>query len=151
MLILTGQVVHPRILSRFFWPPLRDEQFRLPPHITAQFTSYETEYAKIKRGRKLAWLDHLGSIELDIHLEDRTVSIEASPIQAAVLYAFQERERMTLADVVASLESSVAGVRRAVMFWVLHGMLKEVEVDTFCVLEQAETARPNQSIPLLMQ
>lgn len=31
------------------------------------------------------------------------------------------------------------------MFWVLHGVLKEVEPDTFAVLEQAETSTPNPS------
>jgi anaphase-promoting complex subunit 2 len=63
----------------------------MPALLLDQFTEYESEYAKIKRGRKLAWMDHLGTIELDVELEDRNVSIEATPLQAAVLYAFQER------------------------------------------------------------
>jgi anaphase-promoting complex subunit 2 len=63
----------------------------MPTLLLDQFAEYEDEYAKIKRGRKLAWMDHLGTIELDVELEDRTVSIEATPLQAAVLFAFQER------------------------------------------------------------
>jgi len=117
----------------------------MPTHLRSQFTEYETEYGKIKRGRKLAWMDQLGTIELDVHLEDRTISIETSPIQAAVLYAFQERDRMTITEVVGVLESGLASARRAVMFWVLHGVLKEIAPDTFYVLEQAETSPPNQS------
>jgi len=63
----------------------------MPTLLLDQFAEYETEYAKIKRGRKLTWMDHLGTIELDIELEDRVVALEATPLQAAVLYAFQER------------------------------------------------------------
>jgi len=92
-------------------------------------------------------MDHLGSIELDVHLDDRTISIETSPIQAAVVYAFQERGTMTIGEVVGVLEAGVASARRAVMFWVLHGVLKEIAPDTFCVLEQAETSPQNQSSP----
>jgi hypothetical protein len=54
---------------------------------------------------------------------------------------------MTVGEVGGVLESDVSTVRRAVMFWVLHGVLKEVEPDTFAVLEQAETSGPNQSPP----
>jgi anaphase-promoting complex subunit 2 len=54
---------------------------------------------------------------------------------------------MTIREVVGVLESGVSAVRRAVMFWVLHGVLKEVAPDTFAVLEEAETSTPNQSSP----
>ena len=62
----------------------------MPPELQEQFTEYANEYAKIKRGRKLSWMDHLGTVDVEIQLEDREVSIEASPIQTAVLYAFQD-------------------------------------------------------------
>ena len=35
-------------------------------------------------------MDHLGTIDIEIQLEDRAVSIEASPIQTAIIYAFQD-------------------------------------------------------------
>ena len=63
----------------------------MPDLLQEQFSNYENEYAKIKRGRKLAWMDHLGTVELDIELADRNLSIEASPLQASILYAFEEK------------------------------------------------------------
>jgi len=62
----------------------------MPELLQEQFHSYANEYAKIKRGRKLAWMDHLGTVDLEIDLADRQVTIEASPIQASILYAFEE-------------------------------------------------------------
>ena len=62
----------------------------MPPQLLEQFTEYANEYAKIKRGRKLAWMDHLGTVDIEIQLEDREVTVEASPVQTAVLYAFED-------------------------------------------------------------
>lgn len=89
------KLVHPRILSRFFWPTLRDEKLVMPPVLQQQFSEYASQYAKIKRGRKLAWLDHLGTVEIEIELEDRTISKEVTPIQASIVYAFEE-QRMAI-------------------------------------------------------
>ena len=62
----------------------------MPSELQEQFTEYANEYAKIKRGRKLSWMDHLGTVDVEIQLEDRLISREASPIQTAILYAFQD-------------------------------------------------------------
>ena len=43
--------------------------------------------------------------------------------------------------------TSAVSVKRAVLFWVVHGVVKEVAPDTYCVLEHAEAASLNQSIP----
>ena len=61
----------------------------MPDPLAHAFEEYANEYAKIKRGRKLAWLDHLGTVEVDIELQDRTISVETSPLQASIIYAFQ--------------------------------------------------------------
>jgi len=52
---------------------------------------------------------------------------------------------MTIGEVTEVLETGVGSVKRAVMFWVVHGVLKEVAPDTFSVLEYAETSAPKPS------
>lgn len=84
------KTVHSKILSRVFWPSLRVETLILPQELQDQLIEYDNEYAKIKRGRKLAWLDHLGTIEIEVELADREVTMDVSPLQATVLYAFEE-------------------------------------------------------------
>ena len=68
----------------------------MPNPLAQAFEEYANEYAKIKRGRKLAWLDHLGTVEIEIELEDRTVSLEASPLQVSIIYAFQDTSISTV-------------------------------------------------------
>jgi anaphase-promoting complex subunit 2 len=129
----------------------------MPPQLLEQFTEYANEYAKIKRGRKLAWMDHLGTVDVEIQLKDREVTVEASPIQTAVLYAFEDygmksllfqsnSDQLTIDDLSKLVGINSISVKRAVLFWVLHGVLKEVAPDTFHVLEHAEAASPTQSI-----
>lgn len=65
------------------------ETLILPQELQDQFMEYDNEYAKIKRGRKLAWLDHLGTVEIEVELADREVTMEVSPLQACILYAFE--------------------------------------------------------------
>ena len=133
----------------------------MPELLQEQFSSYANEYAKIKRGRKLSWMDHLGTVEVEIELADRQLTIEASPIQASVLYAFEEKgmisfwmgggvnevEELTIEELCRLTGTSAVSVKRAVLFWVVRGVVKEVAPDTYCVLEHAEAASLNQSTP----
>jgi len=73
-----------------FWPALRDEKLIVPLGLQNQFAEYSQEYAKIKRNRKLAWLDHLGTVEVEVELEDRELTLDVLPLQAVVLYPFEE-------------------------------------------------------------
>jgi anaphase-promoting complex subunit 2 len=132
----------------------------MPSDLQEQFNEYANEYAKIKRGRKLAWLDHLGTVEIEIELEDREVTVEASPAQAAILYAFEDHgrmyffladlDRLSVDDICRLTSTSVASVKRCALFWVLHGVLKENGSDTFIVLERAEAASANQCLILFL-
>ena len=49
---------------------------------------YAQEFHTFKPDKKLYWLPHLGTISLDIELQDRTVSVEVPPLEAAVIELF---------------------------------------------------------------
>ena len=131
----------------------------MPQFLQEQFSNYEAEYAKIKRGRKLAWMDHLGTVELEIELADRELTIEASPLQASILYAMGEKGKFWFLKVEADVDqlsieelcrltgTSSVSVKRAVLFWIVHGVVKEIAPETYCVLEYAEATSLNQCIP----
>jgi anaphase-promoting complex subunit 2 len=55
-------------------------------------------------------------------------------------------DRLTVNELCQSTGISAISVRRAILFWVLHGVLKEIAPDTFYVLERAEAASPNQGM-----
>lgn len=128
----------------------------MPPQLLEQFSEYANEYSKIKRGRKLTWMDHLGTVEIEIELMEREVSVEVTPIQAVVLHAFEDQgptynfytdsEQLTVDDLCQLTGSSIVSVQRAILYWTLHGILKEVAPNTFHVLEYAEAGSPNRGL-----
>jgi hypothetical protein len=58
--------------------------------------SYAREFTTFKPDKKLRWLSHLGSIRLDIQLQDRTVSADVLPLEAAFIELFSEQGTVPL-------------------------------------------------------
>ncbi|KAF2278560.1 uncharacterized protein EI97DRAFT_456944 [Westerdykella ornata] len=80
-----------QILSSFFWPPLRDDEFLVPPQIQALQKEYEVRFERIKGMRKLRWMNALGDGSITLELEDRMEEFDhLTPWQISVICAFQE-------------------------------------------------------------
>ncbi|KAF2267648.1 anaphase-promoting complex subunit Apc2 [Lojkania enalia] len=145
-----------QILSSFFWPLLRDDNFRVPAHIEALQKEYETSFERIKGMRKLRWMNALGEGAVTLEFEDRTQHFEKlAPWQVSVIYAFQPqsgdewasgrgknkpkdagvtRNVVQLEDM---LEMEEQLVRQALAFWVGQSVLRETHPDTYAVIEAA--------------
>ena len=52
---------------------------------------YTKGYEALKGMRTLQWKPHLGLVDLDIELEDRTLSLSVTPVQATAIIHFQEK------------------------------------------------------------
>lgn len=149
----TDRVLNAQILSSFFWPPLRDDTFRVPAPIAAQQRAYEQRFERVKGMRKLRWLPALGRVKVQLQLADRTVEADVQTWQASVIYAFQPQPSeewavrggggaaessvaRNVAQLVEMLEMDEALVRNAVGFWVGRSVLRETHPDTFVVMER---------------
>lgn len=64
-------------------------------HLTACVARIQDDYAKefvaFKPDKRLRWLPHLGTIHLEIELQDRTVPADVPPLEAAFIELFSER------------------------------------------------------------
>ena len=58
-----------------------------------------------KPDKKLLWMSHLGSINLEIELDDRTVEAEVSPLEAAFIELFSEQGMFLIINASKSLTS----------------------------------------------
>ena len=52
---------------------------------------YAKEYTTFKPDKKLAWMPHLGTVKLDVELDDRTVSVDVTPLEAAFIELFSTK------------------------------------------------------------
>ncbi len=122
---------------------------------------YAREFTKFKPDKKLQWLPHLGTVQLDVELEDRTVSAEVLPLEAALIELFSEKgmefyvphivpcmgpNLEKCIPVVWELDhfiTAVGSLNRGVIIkalgtWVDLGVLKEDPENTFVLLEREE-------------
>ncbi len=145
--------LHAQILSSFFWPALREDEFSVPLEIAAHLENYGREFERIKSMRKLHWLPALGRATVELQLEDRAVVVEAQTWQASVVYAFQDPDGMPGVPVSRSVEELVetlgmeeAMVRSALTFWVGRMVLREAGKDVYAVLETLERDRGGREV-----
>ncbi|KAJ5721004.1 uncharacterized protein N7483_008938 [Penicillium malachiteum] len=82
--------LHTKILSRFFWPELQDQEFKVPAEIFSMQEKYSAGFETLKQSRKLTWRNGLGQVTVELELSDRSFTDEVTTWQATVIYAFQE-------------------------------------------------------------
>ncbi|KAJ0058438.1 hypothetical protein NL108_014632, partial [Boleophthalmus pectinirostris] len=124
------------ILSSEFWPTLKEEKLELPPVVTQAMEEYKHRYEKLKAMRTLSWKPHLGSVTLDVELEDRTITnLTVSPIHAAIILHFQDKSEWTLEELSAQLGAPRDLVHRKLALWQQQGILREEAGGRYSVME----------------
>lgn len=82
-------------MSHLFWPRFRKQSLKLPGQLGRLAKQYEKAFTKLKPEKRLEWLPALGSVSLEIVLKDRTLELDVTPLQAAVLELFDTRREST--------------------------------------------------------
>jgi anaphase-promoting complex subunit 2 len=140
-----------QILSSFFWPSLRDDDFLVPAQIAALQKDYESRFERIKGMRKLRWMHALGTSSITLTFDDRTEDFEnLAPWQVSVVYAFQPQEgeehiakkkkggegiSRNVSQLEEMLEMDESLVRQALAFWTGKSVLRLISPDTYAVIE----------------
>lgn len=66
--------------------------------------------------RTLSWKPHLGSVTLDVELEDRTLTnLTVTPIHAAIILHFQEKSTVRASAVLLNLRTEGVNVQLFVL------------------------------------
>ncbi|KAF8812048.1 hypothetical protein BYT27DRAFT_6431262 [Phlegmacium glaucopus] len=134
-----ASIVHPTIISRHFWPSLEASEMIMPGQFQQLQTDYAHEFTVFKPDKKLKWLPHLGTVQLELQLEDRVVDVDVAPLEAAFIELFSQKALWTLEELISSVGSIDRGAAiKALATWVDHGVLKEDPENTFILLEKAE-------------
>jgi anaphase-promoting complex subunit 2 len=144
-----------QILSSFFWPELRDDEFEVPPTIKHMQKLYEAGFESQHNLMRLKWLPSLGRATVELHLQDRTVKESVTPWVASVIHAFGSASETPMTksvdELMHELSMDEALVRNALAFWVGKRVLYESQPVHYTVLETLED-EPIQAAPgALMQ
>lgn len=151
-----------QIISSFFWPSLREDEFLIPAQIEALQKDYESRFERIKGMRKLKWMNALGESTVTLEFEDRTEEFEhLTPWQVSIVYAFQPQPdeeqpasgkgkgkgkaknpgiTRTVSQLEEMLEMEESLVRQAVGFWIGKSVLRQISQDTYEVIENLSSS-----------
>ena len=116
------------IISHHFWPTLGAEaalEVAMPPPIEAALRAYSQRYEALKAPRKLLWKKGLGSVRLELELGGEAQSFTVSPLHAALIWRFRERDAWRLEELAAVLALPLAIVQAKASFWTKAGVLHE--------------------------
>lgn len=105
---------------------------------------YETAFHHFKPDKRLRWLQHIGTATVKLELEDRTVEVEATPLQAAITELFEAQPVWDTAAMRERLGVDLAQVRNGLAFWANEGVVRE-ENGQWRLLEFAEVGAPTTS------
>ncbi|MBW0483948.1 hypothetical protein O181_023663 [Austropuccinia psidii MF-1] len=133
--------IHVIIISRLFWPDLATTAFKYSPRLVELQKQFEKAYTLQKVDRRLRWFPQLGSLELDVELQDRTLSLEVTPLQASVIELFATADVWTTAQLEEALriKSDSSLLRNALYYWSNHEVVKEIESSTWKLFETRES------------
>jgi len=139
--VIPNAPIHPIIISRLFWPNLATSAFRFSPRLVDLLKTFEQTYTAQKVDRRLRWLPQLGSVELDVELQDRTLNLEVTTLQASVIELFGTLDTWTLTQLRKTLKirTNLSLLRNALYFWSNHEVLKEVQSGVWKLFETRES------------
>jgi len=69
--------------------------------VTDSLDSYSKAFETLKKIRTLVWKNHLGSANIDLEIGEKKMSLTVSPIQAIIIYQFQEKAEWDAKDLVS--------------------------------------------------
>uniref|UniRef100_A0A0R3RFV7 Anaphase-promoting complex subunit 2 n=1 Tax=Elaeophora elaphi TaxID=1147741 RepID=A0A0R3RFV7_9BILA len=115
--------INARIISSFFWPKIENEEFAMPQALMTGLDEYARGFETHKGSRKLEWMSAVGSIELEVELDDVKAVVAVSPAHTAVLSLFTKKETWTVDEVAAELKMDKRNVKKRLEWWQNSGVV----------------------------
>lgn len=143
-----------QILSSFFWPQLRSNEFEMPEEFEPHRVAFEYKFGRLGSQRKLQWRPALGRVSLRLDLEDRTIeetdlpawrasvidtfaSVRNSP-QDKPAVQYNETLGLTKESLMRALDMEEEFVLDALNFWTSKNVLYQKLTGAYAVLERLD-------------
>lgn len=139
------------IISKEFWPTFPAEPAHKPPaQLVEQARMLASSFERVKEPRKLRWQDGLGATQLRITFDDgRVVSLNATPLQAAILVKFSEKRTWAVPDLAKALDmDDEVALRRRLVLLANQEVIRATDgaASTYETIERAEELDSNAGV-----
>lgn len=99
---------------------------------------YESSFHIFKPDKHLRFVPHLGTLSLTVTLSDRTVTVDATPLQASIMELFEKQDVWAVDQLVNKLGVGKGEVGKALGWWAERGVVKDEGAKGWRLLEFAE-------------
>ncbi|KAK5172948.1 uncharacterized protein LTR77_003070 [Saxophila tyrrhenica] len=131
-----------QILSSFFWPELRSDEFRIPQALEPLQNTFEKKFGELGSQRRLHFRPALARVSVRLDLEDRTIEESDVPAwRASVIDAFQDYDDtvgLTAEQLAEMLQMDEELVMDALHFWTSKSVLFQLSAGAYAVLERLD-------------
>ncbi|KAL4574242.1 hypothetical protein LXL04_021069 [Taraxacum kok-saghyz] len=118
-------ILNATIISSNFWPPIQDEDVKIPEGVDKLLTNYAKRFHEIKTPRKLLWKKNLGTVKLELNFEDRTLQFTVTPVHASIIMQFQHQTSWTSKNLSDAIGVPMDTLQRRINFWISKGIVSE--------------------------
>ncbi|XP_076900275.1 anaphase-promoting complex subunit 2-like isoform X1 [Bidens hawaiensis] len=122
---LSFDILDASIISSNFWPPIQEEDVKLPEAVDQLLTDYAKRFHEIKTPRKLLWKKNLGTVKLELEFGDKTLQFTVTPVHASIIMQFQDQTSWTSKNLAAAIGVPVDTLQRRINFWITKGIVAE--------------------------
>ncbi|KAL7631637.1 UNVERIFIED_CONTAM: hypothetical protein RMT77_018062 [Armadillidium vulgare] len=133
------------ILSSQFWPTFKEQSLQLPDEVLKEMEIYTEAYQSLKGNRTLNWKPHLGQVELEIELKNRTLHLVVTPTKATIIHHFEKKPKWALEDLSKVTLIPKGILRQKIAFWQAQGLVQEAEQDVFALVEDDDVLESRNS------
>lgn len=91
------------VLRKGLWPTYRTFHMKLPAEMGQCVEVFNDFYQQNTMNRKLAWLDSLGTCNVNANFAAKTVELIVTPCQATLLLLFNGTDRLSYPDIATQL------------------------------------------------
>ncbi|CAE6523694.1 unnamed protein product [Rhizoctonia solani] len=128
--------LHPTIISHLFWPNLQSTFFKMPGQFQQMQEAFEKEFNEHKAGKKLRWMNNLGTVSLDLEFEDRVPTRRRAKHKLTSILALDTWSIDGLSNKLGISDSAL--IRAALMFWTSNGAVKPLEDGQYQLMERVD-------------
>ncbi|KAF7198086.1 Anaphase-promoting complex subunit 2 [Pseudocercospora fuligena] len=143
-----------RVLSSYFWPVLRDDQFRVPLRIQKHRRAYEQAFAATSGQRRIVWKPALDTMNITLDFEDRSIheeNIEAWKMSLLDAFSnerdeedgdqpakYDDDDGIGVDDLVDALNMPEDYVQGGISYWLGRKVLYEKSAGKYAVLDRLD-------------
>ncbi|KAI0988320.1 hypothetical protein GJ496_010048 [Pomphorhynchus laevis] len=124
------------IISPLFWPNISKSSITLPKYLL----NAQQELVKIYEEQtcsnfKLNWYSLYGLVDIELEINNKTVILLVTVIEASIIDIFQSKEEWNLHDMATTLNISPYFIRKHLDFWISYKLIREASNDFYVLTE----------------